>query len=385
MSWQADVMGILTFCKHCSITRGVITTAMDSSVLDAHAKPPPIIRDIYKKYQKFECTALDAELDDLDRKTQHGGTSIAALPQDLREILLGFLESSPTDSCSANDFDSAPDLPLVYEVAAVPGKQGRIFFSLICILSMVGLYIYPSLLPSNVQMSLLDKLLHRDLKNPGHKTNIHLHHDVPYPPHGSSYFSTSARTLAFQPKDSTVHKSFTTINFLNRKLRWMTLGGQYDWTNKVYPAGPPPSFPPDIKDLIEGIFPMKAEAAIVNLYSPGDTLSLHRDVSEECDRPLVSISLGCDGIFIAGLEGGDEDGKPRVAVMRLRSGDAVLMSGESRYAWHGVPRILGGTCPEWMRCWPALHGEDAKGGQFAGWEGWMASKRVNLNVRQMFD
>lgn len=130
---------------------------------------------------------------------------------------------------------------------------------------------------------------------------------------------------------------------------------------------------------------MKAEAAIVNLYSPGDTLSLHRDVSEECDKPLVSISLGCDGIFVAGLEGEDGEGRPRVAVMRLESGDVVLMSGESRYAWHGVPRVLAGTCPEWMRSWPVLEGEDGEGGEFAGWEGWMAGKRVNLNVRQMFD
>lgn len=115
---------------------------------------------------------------------------------------------------------------------------------------------------------------------------------------------------------------------------------------------------------------MKAEAAIVNLYSPGDTLSLHRDVSEECNRPLVSISLGCDAIFTCGLD--DE----RVATLRLRSGDAVLMSGESRYAWHGVPKVLEGSCPDWMADWP--------GEQYQEWEGWMKGKRINLNVRQMF-
>lgn len=130
---------------------------------------------------------------------------------------------------------------------------------------------------------------------------------------------------------------------------------------------------------------MRAEAAIVNLYSPGDTLSLHRDVSEECDKPLVSISLGCEGIFIAGLEGKDADGRARIAVMRLRSGDAVLMSGESRYAWHGVPKVLAGTCPEWMRSWPGVGDGVQQDEEFAEWKGWMAGKRVNLNVRQMFD
>lgn len=157
----------------------------------------------------------------------------------------------------------------------------------------------------------------------------------------------------------------------------MTLGGQYDWTRKVYPDGPPPPFPPDVKRLIEDIFPMKAEAAIVNLYSPGDTLSLHRDVSEECDQPLASISLGCDGIFVIGLEGENADSPARVATIRLRSGDAVLMSGESRYAWHSVPKIIGETCPQWMKQWP--------GGEYNGREGWMEKKRINLNVRQMFE
>lgn len=133
---------------------------------------------------------------------------------------------------------------------------------------------------------------------------------------------------------------------------------------------------------------MKSQAAIVNLYTPGDTLSLHRDVSEECDRPLVSISLGCDGLFIAGLGGseGQEDTADSV-VMRLRSGDAVVMSGPARYAWHGVPQILANTCPDWMQDWPAQAG--SKGQEvddiFEHWRGWMAKKRINLNVRQMRD
>lgn len=202
-------------------------------------------------------------------------------------------------------------------------------------------------------------------------------HQVKYPPDNNSYFESSASDLVFEPNDPNVHKPITTQQYLNKKLRWMTLGGQYDWTRKVYPDGPPPPFPPDVKRLIEDIFPMKAEAAIVNLYSPGDTLSLHRDVSEECDQPLASISLGCDGIFVIGLEGENADSPARVATIRLRSGDAVLMSGESRYAWHSVPKIIGETCPQWMKQWP--------GGEYNGREGWMEKKRINLNVRQMFE
>lgn len=229
---------------------------------------------------------------------------------------------------------------------------------------------YPSLLPPSVQLPLLDKLLHRDLSNPKHQTNIHLHYHFPYPEEHKSFFDSTAKYLQFEPKDPSIHKPLTTAQLLTKKLRWTTLGGQYDWTNKVYPSSAPPSFPSDVKALIGRTFPMKAEAAIVNLYSPGDTLSLHRDVSEECNRPLVSISLGCDAIFTCGL---DEE---RVATLRLKSGDAVLMSDESRYAWHGVPKVLEGSCPEWMADWP--------GEGYEEWKGWMSGKRINLNVRQMF-
>jgi DNA alkylation damage repair protein AlkB len=226
------------------------------------------------------------------------------------------------------------------------------------------------------------------LNNPEHLTNIHTHYHVPYlsksaQAGSTSFFDESFRSATFTPKDPAVHKPISTEQFLNKKLRWTTLGGQYDWTNKVYPPGAPPAFPADIKNLIEDIFPMKAEAAIVNLYSPGDTLSLHRDVSEECNRPLASVSLGCDAIFMAGLDGGNGEGKPKVATIRLRSGDAVLMSGESRYAWHGVPKVLEGTCPTWMENWPCIASAD-ESERYEHWKGWMKGKRVNLNVRQMF-
>lgn len=247
----------------------------------------------------------------------------------------------------------------------------------------VGLLIIPSLLDKDIQLALLDKLLHRDLSNPSHKTNLHMHYDMTYPqspnPSTTSFFSNNAASISHQPKDPSIHKPLPMSSCLTRKLRWVTIGGQYDWTQKVYPASAPPPFPEDVAALVEGLFPsMKAQAAIVNLYTPSDTLSLHRDVSEECDRPLVSISLGCDAIFMAGLEGS------KGVAVRLRSGDALVMSGPARYAWHGVPQILPGTCPEWMADWPCReHGSEAE--TYEHWKGWMARKRINLNVRQMWE
>lgn len=167
----------------------------------------------------------------------------------------------------------------------------------------------------------------------------------------------------------------------------MTLGGQYDWTAKVYPAGKPPTFPSDITNLLQALFPdMKPEAAIVNLYSPGDTLSMHRDVAEYCAAGLLSISIGCDAIFVIGLDGQSLEGESTVQVLRLKSGDAVYMDGSSRFAWHGVPQVVAGTCPEWLRNWPAGEERDEDGKDlYTAWRGWMEGKRVNLNVRQMWE
>ena len=267
-------------------------------------------------------------------------------------------------------------------------------------LSKVGLFVFPSIIPRRAQLHLLDRLLHRDMANPCHKTNLHPHYEIDYPSNQlrehTSFFDIAAQDIVLRPKDPTVHKPLNMATVLNKKLRWTTLGGQYDWTRKLYPEGKPPPFPNDVARLIEGLFPvMKAQAAILNLYSPGDTLSLHRDVSEECDKPLASISLGCDALFVVGLSHGEDEcaegDSNRVAsvTVRLRSGDVAVMSGQARFAWHGVPQVIAGTCPAWMQDWPCIGGLDEKSEdkhlKYARWKGWMAGKRINLNVRQMRD
>ncbi|KAF2767296.1 alkylated DNA repair protein AlkB [Teratosphaeria nubilosa] len=337
---------------------------------DAHAKAPEIVKTLYKKYQKADKYALAGRLDTVDcAKPNHfvQARKSVKLPKDLKKILDEFVGGGGVP-------ESVVDPQEVYEVKSVP-----------------GLFIYPNLLPPSVQIALLDRLLHRDLSNPTHQTNVHLHYNVPYPSPTSdgtpgTFFSPEASAFQYPPKAS--HSAIDTRKLLEKKLRWITLGGQYDWTAKQYPPGAPPDFPADLKTLISKIFPMVPEAAICNFYSPGDTLAVHRDVSEECAQPLVSISLGCDSIFIAGLEDdpNDRSGRIRVAPIKLRSGDAVLMSGEARYAWHGVPKVMADTCPAFLADWPAMntaaHPDGAQ--RFVAYKGWMKSHRVNLNVRQMF-
>ena len=264
-----------------------------------------------------------------------------------------------------------------------------------------GLLLLPALIPEHTQQVLISKLLHRDLADQRHRTNVHLHHLLPYQVietnnacpskvENVSFFSISPLSPEhIAPIDRTSHKAITISQFLDRKLRWMTLGGQYNWTEKKYPAEKPPSFPADIAGFVHHLFPnIKPEAAILNVYTPGDTLSVHRDVSEESDTELVSISFGCDGIFIIGL-GSEKSEEPECVVVRLRSGDAVVMSGPARFAWHGVPRVIRNSCPVSWGDWPAVaHGESEPSvgkAPYEDWRGWMSNKRLNLNIRQMRD
>lgn len=279
-----------------------------------------------------------------------------------------------------------------------------------------GLFLIPSLIPQQTQQDLLSRLMHQNLADERHKTNVHAHHRIPYhaahrasstvavpwsDAHSSksillfkpSFFNMLPESSElFLPLDPSTHEPIKISQFLHRKLRWLTLGGQYDWSKKAYPKEDSPPFPEDIASLAQSIFPdMRPEAAIVNVYSPGDTLSIHRDVSEESDKGLISISLGCDGIFIAGFGNEDDDGiHPAHVAVRLRSGDAVYMSGQARFAWHGVPQILPNTCPVWLSEWPATNRQEReiqkKGtDHYEGWRGWTLDKRVNLNIRQIKD
>ncbi|KAL8786622.1 MAG: hypothetical protein Q9213_002651 [Squamulea squamosa] len=353
-----------------------------STKLDPKQKPPDSLRGLHKSYQKISRDALAKDINIKDFCRVQEDVSVCNVRtvegSKLAEIFSRF---------QGHGGDAAePGNVKVYECADLP-----------------GLHILPSLLSKNTQGCLLSRLLHRDLSNPEHKTNIHFHHNVLYDflasgvdhgtesPTGSHEFSffdfPPASSFAFPAIDPSTHAPLTVPQFLNRKLRWMTLGGQYDWTTKAYPKESSPEFPKDIAQLTHDVFPnIRPEAAIVNLYSPGDTLSIHRDVSEYSDAGLVSISLGCDAIFIAGLEE-ESTGKTKHIVLRLRSGDAIYMSGPSRYAWHSVPQILADTCPPWLSHWPAntsFQGtESTYDARFEAWRGWIANKRINLNIRQM--
>ena len=82
------------------------------------------------------------------------------------------------------------------------------------------------------------------------------------------------------------------------------------------------------------------EACLINVYGPTARLGLHQDRDEQdFAAPVVSLSLGDTCLFRIG---GTRRSDPTRSI-RLASGDAVVLGGAARLAFHGVDLILPGT------------------------------------------
>ncbi|KAF5449331.1 hypothetical protein F2P56_029792 [Juglans regia] len=173
---------------------------------------------------------------------------------------------------------------------------------------------------------------------------------------------------------------------LLRKLRWSTLGLQFDWSKRNYDVSLPHNKIPVAlcqlakrmaePAMLEGE-QFQPEAAIVNYFGIGDSLGGHLDDMEaDWSKPIVSMSLGCKAIF---LLGGKSREDPPLA-MFLRSGDIVLMAGEARECFHGVPRIF--TDKEHAEITPIelqfSHEDDHCYLEY------IRTSRININIRQVF-
>lgn len=87
-------------------------------------------------------------------------------------------------------------------------------------------------------------------------------------------------------------------------------------------------------------YPHPPEACLVNWYAPGAKMGLHQDRDEEdFDAPVVSLSLGDTAVFRIG---GTERRDPTRSI-RLASGDALVLGGAARLAFHGVDRVIAGS------------------------------------------
>lgn len=84
------------------------------------------------------------------------------------------------------------------------------------------------------------------------------------------------------------------------------------------------------------------DAAIVNYYREGDTLNGHQDdVEEDVAQPIVSVSVGCDAVFLIGGHTKAE----RPTALLLSSGDVMVMRADARLSFHGACAARARTYP----------------------------------------
>ena len=82
------------------------------------------------------------------------------------------------------------------------------------------------------------------------------------------------------------------------------------------------------------------ECCLINLYREAAKMGMHQDRDEaEFGEPVVSVSLGDDGLFRIGniTRGGKTES------IWLKSGDVVVMGGDARLIYHGIDKTRAGS------------------------------------------
>ena len=126
-------------------------------------------------------------------------------------------------------------------------------------------------------------------------------------------------------------------------LGWMSDRGGYRYTPEHPVSGQP--WPPMPRLVLEAwralsAYPRAPEACLINYYLPTARMGLHQDRDEDSFvAPVLSLSLGDTCVF---RFGGQERRGPTRS-LKLVSGDALVLGGAARLAFHGVDRILGGS------------------------------------------
>lgn len=103
-----------------------------------------------------------------------------------------------------------------------------------------------------------------------------------------------------------------------------------------------PKIPKQILDIWNKLseFNQEPEACLINFYDNQAKMGMHQDKDEKnLEAPVISISLGDECLFRIGgqTRGGKTDS------FRLRSGDVIILKGQSRLAFHGVDKIYPDT------------------------------------------
>lgn len=82
------------------------------------------------------------------------------------------------------------------------------------------------------------------------------------------------------------------------------------------------------------------ESCLINFYHNGEKLGMHQDNTEKnLSAPIISISLGDTAIFSLGGKKKQDTAKDYI----IQSGDAIILSGESRNCFHALKKIIPNT------------------------------------------
>lgn len=133
----------------------------------------------------------------------------------------------------------------------------------------------------------------------------------------------------------------------------MTSAGRFGWVSdrrgyrysETHPSGSPwPAIPESVLAIWRAVSgsARSPECCLINFYGEGARMGMHQDRDEaDFAEPVVSISLGDDGLFRIGNQtrGGSTQS------LWLRSGDVMVMGGAARLLYHGIDRIAPGTSP----------------------------------------
>jgi DNA oxidative demethylase len=126
-------------------------------------------------------------------------------------------------------------------------------------------------------------------------------------------------------------------------LGWVSDERGYRYQPQHPVTGAPwPPMPPMVLRAWQELadYPHPPEACLINVYAPTARMGLHQDRDEhDFAAPVVSLSLGQTCLFRLG---GTARREPTRS-FRLGSGDALVLAGHTRLAFHGVDRIIPGT------------------------------------------
>jgi DNA alkylation damage repair protein AlkB len=288
----------------------------------------------------------------------------------------GVLTESCASAKGALDFHSNPPsnapsyppLKIPTPKLAAPRNPLGASCTMYGLLSHPGFYILPGALSPTYQLSLFRACLRYYMESPQRSVK------GTFGEEGVSLWQSSVRQGIEVP--SPLHT-----------LAWATLGVHFDWKARCYPtrgsgSGGGPPFPPvlggilqELAESIEGrvegaahapserspLHPFSPHSAIVSLYHPSRSkerlpIAGHRDDApgEDLSTPVVSISLGATAVFLLG--GKTKECSP--TPLLLRSGDVMVLSGQSRACVHGVPRVL----------FPTSASDAREGAQGRGWD-----------------